>query len=92
MSGDKVWVYDAVNRTGTADAISGETILGSYAQNQEVDYSNWDKFAGFIPGSVGETSTLLILLGAAILNFYKNRKLENYSFSLYRSCSNGIDI
>ncbi|MBT4868876.1 MAG: NADH:ubiquinone reductase (Na(+)-transporting) subunit B, partial [Polaribacter sp.] len=39
MSGDKVWVYDAVNRTGTADAISGETILGSYAQNQEVIYS-----------------------------------------------------
>ncbi|ARV07423.1 NADH:ubiquinone reductase (Na(+)-transporting) subunit B [Polaribacter sp. SA4-10] len=71
MSGDKVWVYDAVNRTGTADAISGETILGSYAQNQEVIYSNWDKFAGFIPGSVGETSTLLILVGAAILIFTK---------------------
>ncbi|MFK8060583.1 MAG: NADH:ubiquinone reductase (Na(+)-transporting) subunit B [Polaribacter sp.] len=71
MSGDKVWVYDAVNRTGTADAISGETILGSYAQNQEVLYSNWDKFMGFIPGSVGETSTLLILLGAAILVFTK---------------------
>jgi Na+-transporting NADH:ubiquinone oxidoreductase subunit B len=71
MSGDKVWVYDAVNRTGTADAISGETILGSYAQNQEVIYSTWDKFMGFIPGSVGETSTLLILLGAAFLIFTK---------------------
>ena len=71
MSGDKVWVYDAVNRTGTADAISGETILGSYAQNQDVIYSNWDKFMGFIPGSVGETSTLLILVGAAILVFTK---------------------
>ena len=33
MSGDKVWVHGAVERTGTADAISGETILGSYAQN-----------------------------------------------------------
>jgi Na+-transporting NADH:ubiquinone oxidoreductase subunit B len=71
MSGDKVWVHDAVNRVGTADAISGETILGSYAQNQEVIYSNWDKFIGFIPGSVGETSTLLILLGAAFLIFTK---------------------
>jgi len=75
MSGDKVWVYDAVERTGTADAISGETILGSYAQNNmelvEATYSNWDKFAGFIPGSIGETSTLLILLGAAILVFTK---------------------
>jgi Na+-transporting NADH:ubiquinone oxidoreductase subunit B len=71
MSGDKVWVYDAVNRTGTADAISGETILGSYAQNQEVVYSTFDKFMGFIPGSVGETSTFLILIGAAILIFTK---------------------
>lgn len=71
MSGDKVWVYDAVERTGTADAISGETILGSYAQNQEVIYSTFDKFMGFIPGSVGETSTFLILIGAAILIFTK---------------------
>ncbi len=71
MSGDKVWVYDAVNRTGTPDAISGETILGSYAQNLEPVYTNWDKFFGFIPGSIGETSTLLILLGAAFLIFTK---------------------
>jgi Na+-transporting NADH:ubiquinone oxidoreductase subunit B len=71
MSGDKVWVYDAVNRAGTADAISGETILGSYAQSQEVVYSSFDKFFGFIPGSVGETSTFLILLGAAFLIFTK---------------------
>ena len=71
MSGDKVWVYDAVERTGTADAISGETILGSYAQNQEVMYSTFDKFMGFIPGSVGETSTFLILIGASILIFTK---------------------
>ena len=71
MSGDKVWVYDAVNRAGTADAISGETVLGSYAQNLEPVYSNWDKFFGFIPGSVGETSTFLILIGAAFLIFTK---------------------
>ena len=71
MSGDKVWVYDAVNRVGTPDAISGETILGSYAQNQEIVYSYSDMFFGFIPGSVGETSTFLILLGAAFLIFTK---------------------
>ncbi|WP_299617684.1 NADH:ubiquinone reductase (Na(+)-transporting) subunit B [uncultured Tenacibaculum sp.] len=71
MSGDKVWVHDAVNRAGSADAISGETILGSYAQNQEVAYSMFEKFFGFIPGSVGETSTFLILLGAAFLIFTK---------------------
>ncbi len=34
-------------------------------------YSTFDKFMGFIPGSVGETSTFLILIGAAILIFTK---------------------
>ena len=34
MSGDKVWVHGAVELSGTPDAISGETILGSLAQNK----------------------------------------------------------
>ena len=71
MSGDKVWVTGAVEKAGTADAISGETILGTLAQGKEVVYSAWDMFAGFIPGSVGETSTLLIIIGALFLIFTK---------------------
>lgn len=77
MSGDKVWVHGAVDRAkemaagANVDAISGETILGSLAQNKEVAYSVWDMFLGFIPGSVGETSTLLILLGGLFLIFTK---------------------
>ena len=71
MSGDKVWVADARALTGTPDAISGETILGSLAQGKEFAYSAWDMFAGFIPGSVGETSTLLIVIGALFLIFTK---------------------
>ena len=71
MSGDKVWVHGAVERSGTADAISGETILGSYAQNNTVIYDYWDMFWGIIPGSVGETSKLLIILGALFLIFTK---------------------
>lgn len=71
MSGDKVWVHGARAMTGEADAISGETILGSLAQNQEVIYSISDMFWGFIPGSVGETSTFLILLGGLFLIFTK---------------------
>ncbi|WP_408023418.1 RnfABCDGE type electron transport complex subunit D, partial [Tenacibaculum sediminilitoris] len=71
MSGDKVWVEGAVEAAGTADAISGETILGSLAQSQPLNYSVSDMFFGFIPGSVGETSTLLILLGALFLIFTK---------------------
>lgn len=71
MSGDKVWVHQAVERAGTPDAISGETILGSYAQNATVDYDYMDMFLGFIPGSVGETSKLLIIFGALFLIFTK---------------------
>lgn len=73
MSGDKVWVYEAVERAGTPDAISGETVLGYLAQNKgaEFTYSISDMFFGFIPGSVGETSTFLILLGGLFLVFSK---------------------
>ncbi|MGB5369412.1 MAG: NADH:ubiquinone reductase (Na(+)-transporting) subunit B [Flavobacteriaceae bacterium] len=73
MSGDKVWVHGAVERSGGPDAISGETILGYLAQNKgaEFTYSVSDMFFGFIPGSVGETSTFLILLGGLFLVFSK---------------------
>ncbi|RPD95960.1 NADH:ubiquinone reductase (Na(+)-transporting) subunit B [Aureibaculum marinum] len=77
MSGDKVWVHGAVERAkeivagSNADAISGETILGGLAQSHPIDYSVLDMFFGFIPGSVGETSTLLILLGGLFLIFTK---------------------
>ena len=71
MSGDKVWVHGAVERAGTADAISGETILGSYAQSQDVVFNYSDMFFGLIPGSIGETSKLLIVFGALFLIFTK---------------------
>ena len=71
MSGDKVWVHGAVERTGTPDAISGETVLGYLAQNSSFDYSVSDMFFGFIPGSVGETSAFLCLLGGLFLIFSK---------------------
>ena len=71
MSGDKVWVHGAQATTGQPDAISGETILGSLAQNHEPIYNLWDMFWGFIPGSVGETSTFLIILGGLFLIFTK---------------------
>ena len=82
MSGDKVWVEGAVERTNeiaagaNLDAISGETILGSLAQGKEFmlggsEVSVMDMFLGFIPGSVGETSALLILLGGLFLIFAK---------------------
>jgi Na+-transporting NADH:ubiquinone oxidoreductase subunit B len=77
MSGDKVWVNGAVERANeiaagsNLDAISGETILGSLAQGNQITYSVSDMFFGFIPGSVGETSTFLILLAGLFLIFTK---------------------
>jgi Na+-transporting NADH:ubiquinone oxidoreductase subunit B len=71
MTGDKVWVEGATAAAGTPDAYSGETILGSLAQAKEYSYSVTDQFLGFIPGSIGETSTLLILLGGLFLIFTK---------------------
>lgn len=72
MSGDKVWVHgavDGVKASNGVDAISGETILGALAQNKPLP-EHWDamnSFFGFIPGSVGETSTLLIVLSGLFL-------------------------
>jgi Na+-transporting NADH:ubiquinone oxidoreductase subunit B len=77
MSGNKVWVN---TEGGTAvDGFTGETLLaqaissganfydtaGSYYAS--VSDSFMASFLGFIPGSIGETSTLAILIGAAIL-------------------------
>ena len=64
MSGNTVWVADSV-----ADGVSGETILGSLAGGTTPGYSWFDMFMGYVPGSVGETSVLMILIGAALLLF-----------------------
>lgn len=50
-------------------AIAGKEMIGSF---QAVDVlgnpiSTWDAFIGLIPGSIGETSVLAILIGAVIL-------------------------
>ena len=62
MSGDKVWIADK------ADAFSGATPLG-YALTGDFNkmQAPIDMFLGFIPGSIGETSVVAILIGAVIL-------------------------
>ena len=62
ISGDDVWIA-----SDTADAISQATPLAQMSQGHEITYSLSDMFWGFIPGSIGETSTFCILIGAAIL-------------------------
>lgn len=71
MSGDKVWVA-GMSENANVDAFSGATPLGELAQGTTFDaltqkYSIFDMFMGYIPGSVAETSTLCILIGAIFL-------------------------
>lgn len=81
ISGE-VWVYFGDN--APVDGYSGATILayGATAAANNTDmmaemashwydgmFTVWNLFWGAIPGSIGETSTLMCLIGAAILIF-----------------------
>lgn len=69
MSGDLVWVYDLAGNT-PVDGFSGATPLAYAAQNASSEIASFkDMFLGLIPGSIGETSTLAVLIGAAVLIF-----------------------
>jgi Na+-transporting NADH:ubiquinone oxidoreductase subunit B len=68
MSGDKIWVSGLMKGEGIVDGFSGATPLANAAAYQmDKIPSTWDMFIGTIPGSIGETSTLAILLGAFLL-------------------------
>lgn len=76
MSGDKVWM---AGQESTVDGFTGSTALGdlaSFMSDKPVfesvgaytnHYSFWDSVVGNIPGSIGETSLIAVLIGAAIL-------------------------
>ncbi len=80
ISGDQVWVY--LGDQMAVDGFSGATPLALAASTLETgqnvvqtfaasttDYSFANLFYGLVPGSIGETSVLMILIGAAILVF-----------------------
>ena len=70
MSGNAVWTHGMMKGEGIIDSYSGATPLAEAAAgniNNLPDVS--DMFFGTIAGSIGETSTLAILIGAAILLF-----------------------
>ena len=79
MSGDTVWtggVERFVNEgvafqagNGLVDGFSGATPLANASMQglQNSGYGLWDMILGTIPGSVGETSVIAILIGAVIL-------------------------
>ncbi len=61
ISGDAVWT--------AVDGFTGATALGQAASGgvSALTIDWWDAFWGFIPGSMGETSTAACLFGAAFL-------------------------
>lgn len=70
MSGSEVWI-SLRNGESLVDGVTGATPL-AYANEglaavNNAGFSAWDLFAGTVPGSVGETSVIAILIGAAIL-------------------------
>ncbi|HKJ40519.1 MAG TPA: NADH:ubiquinone reductase (Na(+)-transporting) subunit B [Sunxiuqinia sp.] len=65
MSGDSVWISaDGVQKM--ADGFTGATPMAEGVAGH-TSINAWHAFVGLIPGSIGETSTLAILIGAAIL-------------------------
>lgn len=68
MSGDKVWINTSTDAgQAVVDGHSGATALGELAVTGTTQYSPMEMFIGNIPGSIGETSIIAILIGAAIL-------------------------
>jgi Na+-transporting NADH:ubiquinone oxidoreductase subunit B len=82
ISGDQVWTYlgekTAVDGFSGATAlgvaynasVEGTPVvdaLNSHNASLGADYSFFNMFMGWIPGSIGETSTLMALIGAVIL-------------------------
>jgi Na+-transporting NADH:ubiquinone oxidoreductase subunit B len=70
MSGDQVWVWGLNKGSHVVDGFSGATPLGNaglglFDKLPELS----DMIIGTIPGSIGETSKIAILIGAAILLF-----------------------
>jgi Na+-transporting NADH:ubiquinone oxidoreductase subunit B len=66
MSGIKVWVSLGNSADKVVDGFTGATPMADAAAGH-ITYSAADAFFGLIPGSIGETSTLAILLGALFL-------------------------
>ena len=73
ISGDKVWAVGPDGYSGAtalaipANPVEYDTASNLFAASTQFDYSLTNMFWGLIPGSIGETNKLLILLGAIFL-------------------------
>lgn len=69
MSGDSVWI-SASGIDKAVDGFTGATpmaLAAAATPDQPFILDTWNAFIGLIPGSIGETSTIAILIGAIVL-------------------------
>lgn len=76
ISGEKVWISGLTSGQGVVDGFSGATplteisnLMADKADKLIFSSTPMDWFIGTIPGSIGETSFIAIMIGAAILLF-----------------------
>ncbi|MFQ6612366.1 MAG: NADH:ubiquinone reductase (Na(+)-transporting) subunit B [Fidelibacterota bacterium] len=72
ISGEKVWViapdgFSGATALAVPAAEAGQNAVSFLNQVTRFDYSWWNMFMGWIPGSIGETSKWLILIGGLFL-------------------------
>jgi Na+-transporting NADH:ubiquinone oxidoreductase subunit B len=68
MSGDKIWIHGLTKGEGIVDGFSGATPLANAAAGAFDKFPTvFDMVLGAIPGSIGETSIIAIMLGALII-------------------------
>lgn len=76
ISGDKVWVlgpdgYSGATALSLPASETGQNAITLLDNFSQFDYSWWNLFWGWVPGSIGETNKLLIIFGALFLCFIK---------------------
>lgn len=72
ISGDKVWImgpdgYSGATALAVPASATGGNAVSLLDGFPQFDYSWWNMFCGWIPGSIGETCKWLIILGALFL-------------------------
>jgi len=98
ISGETVWIA-GMGKGQAIDSFSGATPLGDITNAladgaSTVTWSNgtnvWDWIIGTIPGSIGETSVIAILLGAALLILTNVASWRIMLASVLGACGVGI--
>ena len=76
ISGDKVWIagpdgYSGATALAVPASEQGQNAVSLLQNVGQFDFSWWNLFWGWVPGSIGETSKILILLSAFFLMYVK---------------------